>query len=177
MKKKKCKVCGDEFTPMSFTQKACKYQCALVLTRIQQKNTQDKLQRKETKQARDKLKTKSAWLKEAQTAFNAYIRKRDEAEGCISCGTTNNVQFCAGHYFTRGAYPELRFSELNVHKQCNKRCNLELSGNIAAYRVNLLKKIGRENLDFLEGKHELQKLTIDDIKEIKQYYKEKIKLL
>ncbi len=64
---------------------------------------------------------------EAQKAFNAYIRARDAALPCISCGETNppdlhGGQWDCGHFKTVGAYPELRFEERNAHKQC-KSCN------------------------------------------------------
>jgi len=32
-------------------------------------------------------------------------------------------------------------------------------------------------VEWLEGPHEPQKLSVDDIKEIKEYYKEQLKLL
>jgi len=66
---------------------------------------------------------------------------------------------------------------MNIHKQCNKNCNLSLSGNIPRYRPNLIKKIGLQNVEWLEGPHEIQKLTISDAKEIKAYYKEQLKIL
>jgi hypothetical protein len=88
------------------------------------------------------MKTKGEWLKELQTVFNRYIRLRDEGKPCISCGTTKPVQYAAGHYFTIGSCPALRFDEDNVHLQCNKNCNLEKSGNIAEYSINLPLRIG-----------------------------------
>lgn len=173
LKKKKCRVCKNKFEYFNSTQVVCSPACALKL--VKQKT--EKAYNKETKRLKESIKTRTDWLNEAQTAFNVYIRLRDRDEPCISCGTTKPVQFCAGHYFTRGGHPELRFSELNVHKQCNKSCNLELSGNIAAYRINLIKKIGIDALNWLEGPHKAQKWSIDEIKEIKQYYKDKIKEL
>jgi len=124
-----------------------------------------------------KLKTKSEWFKEAQVIFNQFIRLRDKNEPCISCGTISNVQYAAGHYRSVGSSPELRFNELNVHKQCNSYCNNHLSGNIVQYRINLIKKIGLEAVEWLEGKHEAKHYTIDDIKELKRIYREKIKEL
>lgn len=174
IKPKTCKVCKGKYTPFQTTQQVCGPICAIKHSQA----AKDKAFKKETKRLKDKAKTRAKWLEEAQTAFNAYIRQRDINEPCISCGTTKqNIQYCAGHYFTRGGHPELRFSELNVHKQCNKNCNLMLSGNIAAYRVNLLAKIGIEALTWLEGQHRAQKWSIDDIKEIKQYYKDQFKEL
>ena len=129
------------------------------------------------KEGRERLKTLSDHLNEAQTACNAYIRYRD-GKKCISCGTEKpEIQYCAGHFKTRGAHSALRFHPFNIHSQCNKNCNLMKSGNIAEYRPRLIEKIGLDNVEWLEGPHEIQKFTISDAKEIKAYYKEQLKIL
>lgn len=119
---------------------------------------------------------KSAWVKKAQTAFNAFIRSRDEKNPCISCGRFHEGQYHAGHYRTVGGHGELRFDEDNCHKQCSV-CNNHLSGNIAEYRINLINKIGLSKVEWLEGPHEPKKYTIDDLKGIYSTYKEKLKEL
>jgi hypothetical protein len=83
----------------------------------------------------------------AQTAFNAWIRKRDEGQSCISCGTGSPNQ--AGHFYSAGHYSALRFNEDNCHFQC-VRCNYFLSGNLNQYRINLEKKIGKDRLQALD---------------------------
>ena len=115
--------------------------------------------------------------KEAQKAFNAFIRIRDEKEPCISCGRYHTGVYDAGHYKSVGSSPELRFEELNCHKQCHWNCNINLSGNIENYRINLIKKIGVENVEWLEGKHEPKKYNCEQLKEIELYYKEQKKAL
>lgn len=134
-------------------------------------------QRKTDKERKEKLKTKSEHLAEAQAVFNKYIRLRDRLKPCISCDTTTAPQYCAGHYRSIGACPELRFSELNVHKQCNKFCNMSKSGNILEYRIRLIDRIGVDNVEWLEGPHEPLKLTIEDIKEIKIKYRNRCQAL
>jgi len=167
MKQKKCRVCKTNFSPFQTTQIVCGPKCA-IKTAVDGRH---KKERKAHRQAKQALKTRSDWIKEAQVAFNRFIRLRDAHLPCISCGTEKpDIQYAAGHYYTTGGHPELRFDELNVHKQCNKHCNLHLSGNIAAYRPNLIKKIGQEGMDYLEGQHQAKKYTIDEIKEIKQHY-------
>ena len=169
-KLKKCKVCPTKFRPFTTTQQACSPMCALKLVG----KNKEKVAKKRLREGRKRLKTKSDHLKDAQAAFNKYIRLRDKKEPCISCGTPDpNIQYAAGHYLTRGGFPELRFNEDNVHKQCNRRCNLELSGNIAAYRINLVKKIGVERVEILEGAHKAANLTIDDVLAIKAKYLKK----
>jgi len=119
---------------------------------------------------------KSAWIKKAQTAFNAFIRAEDEKEPCISCQRFHDGQYHAGHYRTVGGHGELRFEEDNCHKQCSV-CNNHLSGNIADYRINLVKKIGLSRVEWLEGPHDPKKYSIEDLKDIEATYKNKLKEL
>jgi len=171
-KDKTCKICREKFTPIRPLQSVCGFDCAIATA----KKTREVKERKEHREAKLKLKSRADWLKEAQAIFNQYIRLRDEKESCISCGRFHEGQYHAGHYRTVGANPELRFNELNVHKQCSA-CNNYLSGNIIKYRQNLINKIGLQLVTWLEGPHEPAKLTIDDIKDIKALYKQKIKEL
>ncbi len=173
LKYKPCKVCKTQFKPFSSLSRVCSPHCALKLVR----SDKEKALKKDTRERKKKLKTKTDYANEAQTACNAYIRERDKNLGCISCGTTKPVQYCAGHYKTRGGHPELRFHPFNLNKQCNQYCNLQLSGNISNYRPELIKKIGISQVQWLESKHEIQNLTIEDLIEIRQYYKEQLKLL
>jgi len=181
LKKKKCKICKTEFIPFNSLTKVCSSQCAYEFVQkenLRKTRKDEKAQRKQHREAKNSLKSRSDWLREAQTVFNAYIRARDRGQPCISCKTEKpDIQFCAGHYLTRGGHPELRFSELNTNLQCNQYCNMRLSGNIRLYRINLIEKIGLKNVEWLEGRHEPQKWTIEEIKEIKLYYRDKLKAL
>jgi len=181
---KTCCICKEEFAPFQTTQKTCGLKCAV--EHVEQKKQRnlnrdiakaEKVARRALRERKQALKSKSQWLNEAQAACNAYIRKRDKDLPCISCGNTKDVKYCAGHYKTRGGNPELRFHPFNINRQCDWNCNLNLSGNISNYRPALIEKIGLKNVEWLEGPHQAQNLTIEDIKEIKQYYKEQIKLL
>lgn len=130
-----------------------------------------KRERKRLKDRKDGIKKPAEWAGEAQTAFNRWIRLRDYGLPCISCRNSDrSIQYAAGHYFSVGSSPELRYEPLNVHLQCNKKCNCELSGNLLHYRVNLIKKIGQDKVDWLEGNHEAKHYTIEDFKAIKAKY-------
>jgi len=128
----------------------------------------------------------------AQAAFNKFIRLRDKDLVCISCLRTNEQvgdtdswkvggAWDCGHFLTRGAFPELRFEELNAHKQC-KSCNGG-SDKYAKktqlvrddYRINLIDKIGLDKVEWLEGKHEPKKYTCEELKEIELKYKALVK--
>jgi hypothetical protein len=135
-----------------------------------------KKDRKEHRDAKEHAKTRRDWTEEAQTAFNRFIRARDSEEPCISCGRHHTGQYHAGHYRTTAAAPELRFNELNVHKQCAP-CNNHKHGNVVEYRIRLVERISLAKVEWLEGPHEPAKLTIEDLKAIKAEYKEKLKAL
>ena len=122
-----------------------------------------------TRQKRESLKSKAQHAKEAQTAFNAFVRERDADQPCISCGRWHNGQYHAGHYLSVGARPELRFTESNVHKQCAP-CNTHLSGNAVLFRRGLVAKLGMELVEWLEGPHEPRRDTVDSLKAIKAHY-------
>lgn len=172
MKQKKCKSCGKEFTPFRALQRVCSPVCAYDLVQSDKK----KARKKETRQMRERIKSKSEWAKEAQAAFNKFIRLRDASEPCISCGRHHAGQYHAGHYKTVGAAPELRFEELNCHKQCAP-CNNHLSGNLINYRVRLIEKIGIDSVEWIEGAHDLKNYDIDDLKIIKRCYARKAREL
>lgn len=178
MKAKKCKVCKDTFEPWSSLATCCSIPCAVEYSKqkgVKLDAQKAKVERKTRKQALDKLKSRSEYAKIAQRAFNAYIRKRD-GNVCISCGTTKpDIQYCAGHYRTRGAAKHLTFNEDNVHSQCNQYCNLNLSGNIVNYRPALIKKIGIERVEALENDNSMRKFTIEQLKAITVEYRKKLK--
>ena len=109
-----------------------------------------------------------------QIIFNKYIRLRDEGLPCISCQNLNPKKVNAGHYRSVGGNPELRFTEYNCHRQC-EYCNTYLHGNLIEYRKNLITKLGIKKVEWLEGSHEPLKLSIPEIKELKEFYKHKIK--
>ena len=125
--------------------------------------------KRETKAKLEKLKSRAQWAKEAQTAFNSFIRARDVDLPCISCGRHHQGQYHAGHYLSVGARPELRFVELNVYKQCAP-CNTHLSGNAVLYRRALLDRIGTGGVEWLEGPHATKHYTVDDLRKIKADY-------
>jgi len=170
MKPKKCKICAEKFEPLKTTQQVCGWACAVAMATKQR----EAKERKAYKVAKEKLKTKGDYLREAQIVFNRWIRLRDEGKNCISCDKPMHKKINAGHYRSIGACPELRFNELNVHAQC-EHCNSFMSGNIISYRQNLIKKLGIDIVEWLESKHEPNHYTIEQIVELKKEYSAKIK--
>jgi Bacteriophage Lambda NinG protein len=178
-KPKPCKVCKTKFSPARPFQTWCSPECGLELVKAKQAKegkAKAKAERQADRAKRERLKSRSEWAREAQTAFNAYIRARDADKPCISCGRHHDGQWHAGHYLSRGARPELAMHEDNCHKQCAP-CNTHLSGNLVLYRVNLIAKIGLERVEWLEGPHHPRKLTIPDLIAIRDEYRAKVKAI
>lgn len=184
-KPKACKQCGSAFTPSIYRLGAsvCSPICARRLVDAQKKT--EKAQTRARKEAVEPIKKIKA---AAQAAFNAYIRARDENEPCISCDVINPPMkpggaWDAGHFKSRGAYPELAFDEDNCHKQC-KSCNAG-SGKFShhartvadQYEERLIKRIGQERVDRLNGPHEVLKLDRDILRQIKVIYRAKTRAL
>jgi hypothetical protein len=172
MKPRHCKVCKELFAKQRMGQVVCGPACAVKLAQ----ESRAKIERHNVRVRKEAIKTRSDWLREAQAAFNAFIRARDEHLPCISCGRYHLGAWDAGHYRSVGSMPALRFHEDNVHRQCVP-CNQHKSGNAIEYRIGLLARIGAERVAFLEGPHEPAKYTIDDAKAIKAEYKAKLKAL
>lgn len=126
-------------------------------------------------------KSLAALKKDLDKVFNAYIRKRDSANGmftCISCGETKPIkQMNAGHYFSAGHHSALRWVEENVNGQCIK-CNNFLSGNLLEYYKGMVKKWGHDVVFALDiAKHNKSKMMAFEVKLLIQTYKDKLKAL
>lgn len=165
-KVKKCRQCKQPFSPSMTTQVVCSPKCAIEYA----KEGRKKEFRRETRNLKEKIKKRSDWAKEAQAAVNAYVRWRDRDEPCISCDRHHEGQYHAGHYRSVGSSPELRYEPLNIWKQCSA-CNNYLSGNLVNYRINLIKKIGIEKVEWLESNHPAKHYSIDDLKEIRDKFR------
>lgn len=173
IKPRKCKVCSEVFTPARQLVPVCSPKCAIAYANKLKANKQ----KKEDKIQREKLKTHKDYLRELQIIFNIYIRERDQNKPCISCGCNLKGKFDAGHYFSVGAYANLRFNENNVHGQC-VACNQHKHGNISEYSIRLPERIGIEKYNkLLQQRNETNKLSIPEIKVLKIKYKERLKIL
>lgn len=170
---KKCEYCKNIIENRKPFQVVCNYQCALGLKKLKAA----KVWNKEKKQLKEALKTRSDWLADLEKIFNRFIRLRDKGHPCISCETTNpKIIYSAGHFHSKGAYPNIRFNEDNVHLQCLMSCNKSKGGNIHEYRPRLIEKIGVVRFNHLQKvKNEPLKISIDEIKEKMKYYRLKNK--
>ncbi len=170
--RRKCAHCREWFHPAREGQVVCSFECASEIGKKQTAKAREaakaravKRQREFEKEGRQRrrakresFKTKAQWDKEAQSAFNRYIRIRDEGKPCVSCGNPligksnylTGSAIDASHYRSRGAASHLKFNVFNVHSACT-RCNRQLSGNAVEYRIHLIERIGLDRVERLEA--------------------------
>jgi predicted nucleic acid-binding protein len=177
LKDKKCKFCERKFTPIRPLQQICSYECSMLYA----KKLNEKKEKKEWQKRKAKLKsellTLQDYIKVAQSYFNAYINLRDKGKDCISCFKPIKGRVNASHYYNSNNHWNVRFNEDNVHSSCIT-CNQYLSGNLIEYRKGLINRIGLERLEQLESiANETRKFTIDEVKQIAETYKQKVKTL
>lgn len=172
-----CKCCQEPFTKVRPLQRACSPSCALWIA----KEKREKVERKETKEKLVNLKTRKDWIKDAQVAFNKFIRCRDALKPCICCGeplgkSSVGGYYDAGHFRSVGSAGHLRFNEDNVAAQ-RKQCNKWGAGRHADFRLGLIERIGLEAVERIESDHQYHQWTIDELKAIVKEYRLKAKAL
>ena len=140
-----------------------------------------KVERASIRARKEAIKTIPDYIKEAQIAFNAYIRARDAHKPCICCGRPlgdGDVggAFDCGHYRSTGSASHLRFNEDNANAQ-RKQCNRWGAGRAVDYRIGLVARIGLEAVEALESDNAPRKWTRDGLIEVRDTYRAKLKEL
>lgn len=160
----KAKDCHNKFEKtFNSTQKVCGMKCAIAFaaeTREKKKSAQVTQNRKAL---REFNRRDLRWQhKRTQTVFNRlrvmeeleWFRARGREPECISCGKTK-MDWCCGHFKTVGAQGRLRYDRQNTHLQCNRYCNMGLSGNISGnkktrgYLQGLTDRYGEDQAQFI----------------------------
>ena len=112
-----------------------------------------------------------------QQVFNQFIRLRDKGKPCISCNKPLQGKYDAGHYYSVGSYPNLRFHEVNVHGQCVE-CNQHKHGNLIEYGIRIESRIGKSQVaELMDQRKSNLKLTRDEIIDLIKHYKQLVKQL
>jgi hypothetical protein len=181
-KPKECKVCKTIFTPMLGLLKArvCSLDCAHSLAKSKRAKEQKRAQvieKREDRVRKEKLKTRSDYIKECQIAFNRYIRIRDRGLPCICCGVPLGADavggaFDCGHYRSVGSAPHLRFHEDNAHGQ-RKQCNRYGGGRAVDYRRGLVERLGVERVERIESDQAPRHYSVDELREMTATYRRK----
>lgn len=154
------KVCGNP---------DCAVQYGLTL-QAQRLDKERKAVRRDTKIRLERLKSPSDIANDIQPIFNRCIVMRDKlaGHGCISCDTKKaGIQYCAGHFRSRGATSALRFNPDNVFLQCNKNCNSSRGGNALEAEKRILVRIGAERLEAVKNHNEVKHWTREELYALK----------
>ncbi|RWX98755.1 recombination protein NinG, partial [Pseudomonas aeruginosa] len=74
-RKKTCKACREVFTPERSLQSVCSPKCGLAVAaakRERERKSLAKIERREIRAAKERFKTRSDHMREAQAAFNEW---------------------------------------------------------------------------------------------------------
>lgn len=178
LKPKTCGHCGTSFTPARPMQSVCSPICASQKVRSDRKR-----EREEIRERKAAIKRIPDLIRDAQEAFNAFIRARDAGQPCICCGRplhesagVRGAGYDCGHYRSRGSAGHLRFHEDNAHAQ-RKDCNRYGAGRAVDYRIGLIQRIGLDRVEALESDNTPRKWGRDELIELKATYRRKLREL
>lgn len=142
-KPKTCKVCKREFSPFKTTDKTCSYVCFQALKEM------------------DEIEVRFQKIKQSvkydnshstlQVLVNKIVRIIDRGHPCITSGKSfGQYTPHAGHFYSVGAYPALRYNLLNIYAQSDYE-NTYNSGNGVVYGLRLKEVFGPEVRDEIES--------------------------
>jgi hypothetical protein len=177
--------CGELFTPTSTLHKGLCNKCypkwlystpagkdCIEKSTLKAKKIIHTEQVKKSRAEKKEIMTKSEYEAMLQSIVNSIVRMTDIERGCISCecgwhGKPFTRQRHAGHRYSIGSTPALRFDMFNVYGQCSI-CNNYLSGNETNYDKGIIEHHGKEYITILEQhklKYQELKLTISELSE------------
>lgn len=148
---KKCrnKHCKQKFTPTyNTTQVVCSPKCAIAYNKQKEEEKAKKEWRKEKKILKTKLETKPELEKKFQVQINNIVRELDKGHNCISdYDKPLQGKFDAGHFFSVGSNPTIRFNLFNIFGQ-SVHHNQHKGGMPLEYMEGLEKTFGTQVKDF-----------------------------
>lgn len=160
---RKCLVCKDKFEPKNSTQSVCSVSCSIEYSK--KKIAKDWKEQK--KVIKESLKTKSDYEKELQILINTIVRLIDKGTFCHSTKKPLNDKFDAGHVFSCGGNPTIRFNLFNIYAQ-SVYANQYLSGDQINFLAVLSEVYGIEHKEYvlsLKSRYNIIKLSQEDLKD------------
>jgi Bacteriophage Lambda NinG protein len=159
---KKCKNCGEPFQPrFSSLEKYCsKEDCrikfALEVVQIQKKAAEKKA-KKDWQEQKQKLRSKTTnWKNQLQLEINKIVRLIDKDLLCLA--RKKNGQMHAGHIYSRGSSPTIRFNLHNIHRQ-NAQSN-HFQNDDGLLREGLISEYGQKYMDFISDLRQTPELKL-----------------
>jgi hypothetical protein len=166
IKEKACRKCKEVFSPKMPLQVVCSLKCSIELAKEKAEKKEQKDIRKWKVEGLEKLKTKSDYEKDLEKEVNHIVRLIDKGHPCISSSRDKYI-VNAGHFFSVGSFPTLRFNLLNIFAQ-SVGDNLYKGGAPREYSDGLLNTFGYETYNEiieLKAKYPEIKLSIPEIRE------------
>ena len=166
--------CRQQFTPARPLQAVCSPACAVVVGRIataKAAKRAEQVERQQIRKRKQAIKSLSELASDAQEYVNRYVRLRDRAKPCVSCGRPASWQgqWHASHLKSTGSNSALRFNLWNIHKACQP-CNHRKGGNIGEYRIRVIDRIGLARLDWLDQHPRSRRYTREYLIRLKQVF-------
>jgi len=157
---RKCPECKKKYSPKySSLQPTCNEFSCMAKHAKKSGDKKRKAKKEENKAFIQKVKIEDLGYQHGltQSAFNKmrvleeklWFQERGIEPYCISCQKTD-MDWCNGHFKTRGSQGNLRYCKDNSFLQCNWACNRNLSGNIEGnkksigYKQGLIFRFGEE---------------------------------
>lgn len=192
----KCPICKQPATERFGLKLFCGYEHAAEWAKSAQERKKKSEASKRASEAKkrdretlERLKTPRQQSADAQVVFNKLRRFQElvrfkemrQEPVCFSCQKPlGNDQWAAGHFYTRGARPDLAFEPLNVHIQHNTKCNMYLSGDVEGQKRGYYIRYGekaQEILDSLVAVRPMPKRAPEEWKALKAEWNREIRRL
>lgn len=144
------------------------------------KETLQKSTLKAKKKVREKKKKEERKRKESyidyklklQTKINEIVRLIDYGQPCLARRIIPN-QIHAGHVFSRGSHPSMKFNLHNIHRQSAQSNHYQNEDGL--FRDGLKKEYGLKYYEFLNSMRSLPALKFSN-QEYKNFYKKACKI-
>jgi hypothetical protein len=117
----------------------------------------------------DKVKAKentTDWNKKLQTKINLIVRLIDKNQKCLAKEKLAN-QMHAGHVFSRGSNPMLRFNLHNIHRQSAQSNHFQNEDGL--FREGIVKEYGKDYFEFISNLRQIKDLKISNDNYIELY--------
>lgn len=164
--KRKCKVCGEVFQKLQPLQYVCSVQCSIKDSRSKQEKKAKSEWSEKKKVLSEKLLTKYDYEKQLQKEINHIVRIIDKGYPCIATGSLNG-KMNAGHYYSVGSFPALRFNLFNIYIQ-SEHSNSWKAGDNIRYADGLIQTFGQSHFEYIQTlrqKYPTINLSIPELKE------------
>lgn len=166
IKQKKCKQCNKFFTPFRPLAFICSASCAIQYNNKKKEEKAESEWKERKAVLKEAIKTPGDYKKDLEVEINHIVRLIDKGHECISSNVQRYI-VNAGHLYSVGAFPALRFNLLNIYAQSVQE-NKDRHGNGVIYKERIKEVFGIEVSEEIENLRILYpelKLSIPEIKE------------